>query len=290
MHLDRAASRFLVQPLLDIGALSFRAAIPILMYHSISDDEERGVAPYYRLTTSPARFRDHMRWLSEEGYAVVSLAEALRRLGAAMNCSDRVVVLTFDDGFEDFRSQAWPVLAAHGFAASVFLPTAFIGDANRSSFNGRPCLTWREVAELSGRGVSFGAHTVTHPVLYRRPWTEVRRELRDSRQQIEDRLQVPVRTFAYPYAFPREDRAFVQRFRAELLESGYTAGVTTIVGRVSAETDRLCLKRLPMSDSDDRDLFVGKLNGAYDWVGGLQWIYRHLTHPVAAARLVWRTA
>jgi peptidoglycan/xylan/chitin deacetylase (PgdA/CDA1 family) len=282
-RLDRTASVSLLQPMLRAGLLRAKPGIPILMYHSISDDPEPDASPYYRLTTSPARFREQMRWLRDGGYSVIDLAEALRRLELGLPDAERSVVLTFDDGFRDFMSHAWPVLAEFKFTATVFLPTAFIGNSQRC-FKGRECLTWPEIRELHHRGVSLGAHTVNHPELYRLPWTEVRRELRDSRLQIESELQAPVSTFAYPYAFPQEDRDFTNRFRHELLAQGYVGSVTTIIGRAQPGTDALCLARLPVNECDDEHLFMSKLAGAYDWMGSLQLLFRRTKNRSTAMK------
>ncbi|MPY91439.1 MAG: polysaccharide deacetylase family protein [Luteitalea sp.] len=269
MQVDRIVSVFLAQPLLTAGLFRIEPGIPILMYHSVSDDPEVGVSPYYRLTTSPARFREQMRWLHKRGYAVIDLLEAQRRLSTGMLESERAVVLTFDDGFRDFATEAWPLLADFGFSATVFLPTGFIG-RTQQSFKGRACLTWPDVRLLNRRGVRFGAHTVTHPVLYELSWADIRRELRDSRRQLEDELGDTVSTFAYPYAFPQEDGPFVDRMRQELHSQGYVAAVTTALGTARRGSDALWLRRLPVNETDDPFLFAAKLLGAYDWVAPLQ--------------------
>jgi peptidoglycan/xylan/chitin deacetylase (PgdA/CDA1 family) len=254
------------------------------MYHSVSENPEYRGRAYYRLTTSPTRFREQVRWLRDAGYQTVDLADALERVESGSGACERAVVVTFDDGFRDFLTHAWPALAECSFTATMFLPTAFIGD-ERKAFRGRECLTWAEVRELSGQGVAFGAHSVNHSVLHRLPWTSIRCELRDSRRRIEDEIRQPVTTFAYPYAFPQENRSFVARFRSELLEQGYQGGVTTVVGRLLPRDDRLCMKRLPVNDCDDRWLFAGKLAGAYDWVGGLQGLFRSFRRRDRTGRL-----
>jgi peptidoglycan/xylan/chitin deacetylase (PgdA/CDA1 family) len=286
MQLDRLGSLFVTRPLLGAGLFRPRHAIPILMYHSVSRDAETGLRPYYRLTTSPARFREQMQLLHDGGFTVCDLPEALRRLEPGFHHDERAVVVTFDDGFRDFASHAWPILAEFAFTATVFLPTDFIANS-RKSFKNRECLTWQEVRELHVSGVSFGAHTVSHPELYRLPWPDVRSELRDSRLQIEQELQAPVKCFAYPYAFPQEDRRFVSRFREELVDVGYTCAVTTVIGRAHRGSDALCLKRLPINDCDDRPLFVSKLDGAYDWVGGLQGVFRRTKRHARILRSAW---
>lgn len=265
LQLDRIGTLCVTRPLIHAGLLRPEPGIAVLMYHSISNDSEPGVASYYQLVTSPARFRQHLQWLRDGGYTVVRLDEAARLIGQSP-IPKRTVVITFDDGFRDFLLHAWPVLHEFGFPATMFLATSYIGD-RRQSFKGRECLTWQEVRELSAGGVSFGSHTVRHPVLRHLSWAEVRQELAESRVQIENALGTPVGAFAYPYAFPQENRLFSDRFRCELIENGYRLAVTTVIGRAITGADPLCMKRLPINECDEQFLFCGKLQGAYDWVG-----------------------
>lgn len=256
------------------------------MYHSISDDPDKSAPAYYRVTTSPKRFRQQMQFLRDGQFEVLSLSKALTRIASGLGSPERSVVVTFDDGFEDFRRHAWPVLSMFRFTATVFLPTAFIGQTRRS-FKGRNCLTWEEVRDLHQSGISFGAHTVNHPVLYGMPWTQIKTELRDARDQIENELQAPVQSFSYPYAFPQEDVTFVARLKAELLNSGYSCAVTTVIGRAQQGSHSLSLKRLPVNDSDDASLFASKLKGAYDWIGGFQSVVRRAKGQARGLRSVW---
>jgi peptidoglycan/xylan/chitin deacetylase (PgdA/CDA1 family) len=282
LQVDRLASVFVARPLLSAGLMSARPGIPILMYHSVSDDPEPGIPAYYRLATSPGRFREHMQWLRGAGYSVVSLSDAVRRLSTG-RLEGGVAVITFDDGFRDFHTHAWPVLADFGFTATMFLPTGYIG-RERRSFKGRECLTWSEVRELARAGATFGSHTVTHPKLQGLPWPEIRRELRDSRAAIEEAIGGTSDTFAYPYAFPQEDAAFASRFTTMLADHGYGGAVTTVIGRADASSEPLCLERLPVNQADDRALFTTKLAGAYDWLGKVQLVVRHAKRRVRRGR------
>jgi peptidoglycan/xylan/chitin deacetylase (PgdA/CDA1 family) len=276
MHLDRLATLSLARPLLRSGILNAKAGIPILMYHSISSGGEAETSPYYRVTTTPERFRQHLRWMHEAGYKAVGLPEALESLGSARKGTGRAVVLTFDDGFQDFLTEAWPALEEWGYTATVFLPTAFIHN-ERKMFKGRPCLTWREVRELKSRGIVFGSHTENHPKLHELEWHEIRQELSRSKATLEAELQSPVRLFSYPYAFPQEDRPFTTRLRSEMAELGYETAVTTMIGRASGGCDALALKRLPINECDDEPLLMAKLAGAYDWMARAQLAFRKTT-------------
>lgn len=252
------------------------------MYHSISDEAEWG-HPYFWINTSRKRFAEQMHVLKENNYTVISLAEAVNILETAQDedkIVTRYVVLTFDDGYYDFLKHAYPTLIRHGFTATMFVPTAFIGDS-RMRFNGREVLTWSEVRELHGVGISFGSHTMNHPRLHGLPWQAVRRELCDSRKRLEDELQTPVDSFAYPYALPQEDTAFVARLRQELIDQGYRTAVTTAIGLAQRGSDALCLRRLPVNEGDDERLLSAKLSGAYDWLSKAQYLSRRIKSRIS---------
>jgi peptidoglycan/xylan/chitin deacetylase (PgdA/CDA1 family) len=216
-----------------------------------------------------------MQWISELGCTGVSVEEGLRQLAEGGNRGNRPVAVSFDDGFRDFHGAAWPVLRRHNFTATMYLPTAFIS-AQRRTFRGKDCLTWNEVRELRREGIHFGSHTVSHPKLHELPWNDIKAEVANSKSCLEQELQESVTGFAYPYAFPQEDRSFVKKFAGLLRETGYRHCATTVVGRVLAGDDPFCLKRLPANTCDDRSLFTAKLDGDYDWLSRVQRLFRHV--------------
>ncbi len=246
-----------------------RPGIPILMYHSISREEERGRGPYFRTCTDPTIFENQIKYLARNGYEAINLDEAIQRIEAPSPNARKAVVLTFDDGYEDFYTEAFPVLSAFRYTATVFLPTAYIGDTAQA-FNGTECLTWSHVRELQNAGIEFGSHTVTHPQLATLPKESVKRELWCSRTEVEDRLGAPVRSFSYPYAFPEANREFKREFREMLIAAGYCNGVSTIIGRLSRRSDRCVLERLPVNSGDDSGFLKAKLEGGYDWLHTIQ--------------------
>ncbi|MFO1487508.1 MAG: polysaccharide deacetylase family protein [Verrucomicrobiota bacterium] len=276
MRLDRFIST-LVHPFCRAAA----GQIPILMYHSVSDDPETGVSPYYRIATRPEIFRQHMELLKAADYRAVDLKTAVRELKHGSD--QKMAVVTFDDGYRDFYSAAFPVLKRLDFTASMFLPTAFIG-SERRSFKNRECLTWGEVKEMHAAGIHFGSHTVNHPKLVELDWPQIKSELADSKTEIEQRLGAAADTFAYPFAFPETNRAFVQRLKETLNATGYECCVTTRVGRAQAGDDLMQLKRLPANSCDDAKLFRAKLDGAYDWLAPVQAGVKRLKSFVAPRR------
>ncbi|MGB7769554.1 MAG: polysaccharide deacetylase family protein [Verrucomicrobiia bacterium] len=282
MRLDRALSLYAFRPLVGMNAVSRKRALPILMYHSISDDVEPECSPYYKTATSPARFAQHLRWLNDEGFRSVDLEEGVRLAQQGGLEREKRVLITFDDGFRDFYDSALPVLKSHNHTATVFLPTAFIGPG-RQSFKGRECLTWKEVRELRIQGIQFGSHTARHPVLYGNSWVEIQNELSSSKKKLEQELGGTVTSFAYPYAFPQQDRRFTVAFKKLLQEQGYRHCVTTMIGRVRAGDDLFSLKRLPVNNCDDKPLLLAKLNGAYDWLAYPQSWFKSVRHRLGRA-------
>lgn len=307
MRLDRFITLNLVQPCRRAlrlfpsstpQPLNSKWAVPILMYHSITDDPEPGVSPYYRVNTSPSVFRQHMQFLADHGYRTLTLDQLVSALRSAARTHNsdlkpqssslaRPVVITFDDGFRNFYTEAFPVLQEHNFTATMFLPTAFIGGCQHiqgsrcdgSTFKVPPhspfaihqsrpdqFLTWNEVRELRKSGLEFGSHTVSHPKLVELDWPEIRSEVSNSKSEIEQQLAEPITAFCYPYAFPQPDRSFARVFSELLGETGYTCCTTTGLGRVQLGDDPYQLSRLPVNALDDAAFLAAKLDGSYDWL------------------------
>ncbi|HKB89637.1 MAG TPA: polysaccharide deacetylase family protein, partial [Opitutaceae bacterium] len=212
----------------------------------------------------------------EMGYQGVGLSEGLDVMSGKKKMTRLPVVITFDDGFRDFHTSAFPALRRHNFSATMYLPTAFIGDSRRS-FKSRECLTWNEVTELHENGIEFGSHTVNHPRLTDLGWSDIDTELRQSKDSIECRLGCSVSAFGYPYAFPQADKSFTRRFNELLAAIGYQSCATTTIGRASFKHDILQLPRLPINTDDDRSLFIAKMDGAYDWAGVPQSLKKRIT-------------
>lgn len=285
MRVDRLVTLQVVGPLRSASLRSGSAphrVLPILMYHSIGAESESKASAYFRTSTSPARFAEHMSLIQQTGRYGVSVNLGLKWLQGEREFPRPPVAISFDDGFGNFLTDAFPVLKQHGFSATVYLPTSFIGSTPKS-FKGRACLTWPEAAALQAEGVEFGSHTDTHPVLYDLSWDQIRQELIVSRQKLGDALGQNAFGFAYPYAFPQQDITFVLRLSV-LLREFYSSCVTTQIGRCFDGCDPFCLKRIPINNDDDPALFLAKIAGAYDWLGGPQAAWKRLRGALQRAK------
>jgi len=281
MRLDRLLTLHFFYSVIGLSRRSSDLKIPILMYHSIARDVDDNVHPYYRTVTTPETFEMQMEFLSQSGYEVLTLSKAVGLLQYEFNCAirkspdhlRRQVVITFDDGFQDFYSTAFPILERFGFKATVFLTSGLIG---RTFLTGRECLRAVEIRELAEKGTEFGSHTINHPQLKGLPMDEIIHELAGSKASIEDIIGSKVSLFSYPYGFPEEDGEFIRKLGSLLIKESYSAGVTTSIGLSRVGDSALFLKRLPINDCDDRQLFRAKLEGGYDWLYTGQLTYKRL--------------
>ncbi len=272
LPIDRLISMYAVRPVKRIFQWKIQSSLSILMYHSISEADEREVHPYYRLCTPPALFECHLLYLRENGYRVLTLENAVREL-TNNTLQGKNVVITFDDGFMDSYEEAFPLLLQYGVTATMFLPVNYIGDRS-IHLNGRKHLTWHEVSEMAGAGITFGSHTMTHRKLSQLSLKEIETEISCSKSIIEDRLGIPSRTFSYPYAFPENEEEQVTFLRECLRQNRYLCGVTTVIGHALSTQDRFFLPRLPINSTDDLDFFSVKLDGYYDWLHGVQYAFK----------------
>jgi peptidoglycan/xylan/chitin deacetylase (PgdA/CDA1 family) len=262
-RLDRAVSVGLAHPLSTRRKRSTSGRVSILMYHGINTEVGQR-HPYFETNTSPNAFRAQMNALAQSDYATLDLEGALSIIQSAGD-GTRKAVITFDDGYRDFYDEAFPILIDKGFQATLFVVTSLTG-TQRLSRNGKEYMTWSEVREAHSRGIRIGSHTVGHGKLWNMTPTEVCSELRDSKAAIEDKLGAPVESFAYPYAFPAQDKRFVQSVRESLQRYGYTNGVSTTIGTARQCSDRYFLPRLPVNTFDDETFFRAKLEGGYEWL------------------------
>lgn len=279
-RLDRLITLCLGSPVARLLGRDKQDCVPILAYHSISDNLFGYSHPYYQINTSPEVFTRQMRWLRSAGYRTIDLRDFPKGYPAPAEANSKPIIITFDDGYRDFLTEAWPVMQQCGFSATVFLATDRIQD-DPMRIEGADYLTWQDVRELYAQGVSFGSHTVSHPDLRSLGPEQIDYELGFSKEIIEQKLGAPVGSFAYPFAFPEEDSNFT-RYLADTLENlGFQSGVSTVIGRAKAEDDRFFLPRLPINSWDDSGFLRAKLEGGYDWLRLPQLLHKRVHHNVS---------
>ncbi|MFH1679559.1 MAG: glycosyltransferase [Candidatus Eisenbacteria bacterium] len=183
-----------------LGRLAVADRLPILLYHRVADD---GPAELVKYRVPPGAFEEQVRFLRERGFYTIDLETWLEARSRRRQLRGRPILITFDDGYEDFAASAWPILRKAGFTATVFLVVNRVGrtaswDAPNGG-KGAPLLTAEAIRPLQEEGVSFGSHAMNHVPLTALSTEELVREGTRSRRALAGMLGKPVRAFAYPY-------------------------------------------------------------------------------------------
>lgn len=200
--------------------------IPVLAYHKIDfpskDALVRGGF------TPPKRFARQMNFLKRQGYKFYTASELIEFYLENEKFPDKGISLTFDDGWKDNYQNAFPVLRSLGIKATFFLVSSCIGQTSdkvvAAGEKARQHLSKDEILEMAKSGIEFGSHTVNHRHLDKIPAEDVKYEVEESKKHIEDLLQNPCKTFAYPAGF------FNETAQKAVKKAGYLAAFSTIYG------------------------------------------------------------
>jgi len=230
--------------------------ISILMYHQVGDfppmEGHRSTYCHYR------RFAAQMAFLHRFGYHVLSMEQALACLVGRRPTPSRSVVLTFDDGYENFYEYAWPELARYGFPAMVYLISGLVGKPSgwfEADGRDTPMLmSAARIRALRQAGVDFGAHSVSHVRLARQSPKRMREEVFRSKEELEDLLGESVPDFCYPYG--SHDMHTVEA----VAEAGFRSAVTCVRASATPGDDPLTLPRKAISYGDTLPGVLWKLH------------------------------
>lgn len=195
---------------------------PILNFHRVTPDPvPTALAPYCH---TPEQFDAQLKYFVNNGFYGVSLDAWQAEKARWRGMPGRAFAITLDDGYIDFLEHALPILERYGFPATVFLVTDLVGKSAEwdAQFGPpAPLMTWEQIREANDKGVQFGSHTATHPLLTSLSPREVAEEARRSRAEIEHKLGQRVSTVAYPYGNYNE---IVGRI---FEDQGYTLGLNS---------------------------------------------------------------
>lgn len=243
---------------------------PILVYHQILS---AGLLSQHSSNiVLPGQFERQMQYLHDRRYQCLTLADLLQPRSSRTHHPEKSFVLTFDDGYEDFFTEAYPILRRFGFSATIFLTTDFIGGRSRWEGEfGTPLLSWRQVRELVKAGFSFGSHSCRHPNLCNIPREQAWQELASSKQCLETELCQETQFLAYPFGESNRD---IQEMACE---ASYRAAFGVITGRYS----HFNVWRRPCTPQDTLLTFSFKLTRGYAYFLRLR---KYAREDIAAGR------
>jgi peptidoglycan/xylan/chitin deacetylase (PgdA/CDA1 family) len=195
----------------------------ILCYHTINKNGK----------ITPEIFEENLLSLKKKNYFPASLDDIFNYISSKKELPERTVHLTFDDGYRDNYSEAFPILKKFNFKATVFLITSRVGMLGY--------LNWQQIKEMETSGIfSFESHSHTHP---RHSTTQPTKEelvndLLISKKIIKENLKKETKHFCYPYG--EYDNLYV----SALKEAGFLTGLTLNIGLNSVGQNPYLLKRV----------------------------------------------
>ncbi|HXM55082.1 MAG TPA: polysaccharide deacetylase family protein [Candidatus Dormibacteraeota bacterium] len=224
-----------------------RAAVrvPILMYHYIRVNPDPNDHLGFDLSVTPDDFARQMDWLAANGYHPIDFDDLRGYLLGRAGLPDRPVVLTFDDGYRDLYTTAFPILRAHRFKAVSYVVAGFV--------NSPVSVTAEQVLEMDANGIQIGAHTVSHADLTRLSGADLWHEVYDSKVALEGLLGHAVLDFCYPSG--RVNDTVVRAVQA----AGFQTATTTQPGVLHSAADRFLWTRVRVSGGEPLERLVADL-------------------------------
>lgn len=228
----------------------------VLCYHGVSDD------PPDEWSVTPEQLRTHLRLIRRD-YVPVPLASVVSWLRGGPALPPGAVAVTFDDGYVDVLDTAASILAEEGVPGTAFIASGLVSGraAHQSYIPTRPIMDWAQVTELAAAGWTIGSHSLDHPAMARLDDEAARRQLVESRDELEQHLGAPVTLFAYPYG----TTSTVSERDHRLAEAaGYEAAFLDMTGSVEQDGDRWAIPRSKVLGCDPTMVVRASLRGSID--------------------------
>ncbi|WGR97253.1 glycosyltransferase [Bradyrhizobium sp. ISRA443] len=227
-----------------------RSLVPVLMYHRVATDGPEQLARY---RVDPDAFAAQMLWLRRNGYHTINSEQLAWFVANNHPFEGRPLLITFDDGYQDFAEQAWPILKANDLSAEVFIVTDLVGA--RAEWDApfgtpAPLMDAGRIIALAGEGAMFGSHLARHPRSDRLSSSELAEELLRSRIQLETWLERPTTSLAAPFGCTD------QRLRILAAECGYKAIFNTVDRAARLQDNLLDLPRIEVRGDQNLEAFV----------------------------------
>ena len=221
------------------------------MYHHIAVPPPGSNAVERDLSVSPARFEEQLRYLKEAGYRSISTIDLVYHLMRGYALPAKPIIITFDDGYIDNYTAAFPLLKRYGFTATFYIITDFI-DRGFSRY-----MTWEQIEEMAAAGMEIGSHSRDHPDLGGKPYNHLVWQILGSKQTLEAHIDGTVRAFSYP-------SGDYDDFVINVLESAhFWSAMTTAQDSTHTSDGTFKLTRIRVRGSDSLGRFQKNLKR--DW-------------------------
>lgn len=209
--------------------------VPVLYYHSVKESADNEV------TISPQMLKTQLKYIKDQGYITLTLSELKNYILNNSPIPEKSIVITFDDGYMDNYSSAFPILKDFNMVATIFCIT--------SNLDGSYYLSENAIKEMSNYGIDIQSHTITHPQLNKLTYNEQLTELKGSKKTLEYITGKKIDSIAYPYGDFNEETIKAAK------NAGYTLGFTTKRGLSDRNDNPLKLDRIYISSKYSMDTF-----------------------------------
>lgn len=205
--------------------------VMVLNYHKVVDE-------HMSLSVPPSDFEQHMKWLQEYGYTSITPEELYDFIVDGRELPEKPVLITFDDGYKDNYTNAYPIMKKYGFKGTIFVVTGYLGVYDNY-------LTWEQAGELASNGFSLESHTYSHKSMTEATDEDISKELTKSRNTIKERLGVDADFLAYPTGTYNLHIAELAK------EAGYKGAFTIKYDNVSRDSNVYAIERVPIFHTEN---------------------------------------
>ena len=205
------------------------------MYHYIRDYNDPADQVGINLSVSKTTFEKQLKYLKDSGYQTINFKQLANIYQNETKPPDKPIILTFDDGYDDAHTNAFPTLAKNNFIGVFYIITSQIGKSQR--------MTKNQIIELDKAGMIIGSHTSTHPNLSTLSLDSEKSQINDSKSTLEQILGHPIYDFCYPSG------KFSDTTISLLKSASYKTAVTTQNAISSAQSDLFKLPRIRVQNN-----------------------------------------
>jgi peptidoglycan/xylan/chitin deacetylase (PgdA/CDA1 family) len=228
--------------------------VPILYYHQVAE----GVSP--KQGVSPLSFKAQIDYLQKNRYRTIGFEDLSNHFKTGHPLPPRPIIISFDDGYLNTFTCAYPILKKAGFKATTFVVSGFIGGETCWEGTGErvvPLMTREHILTMSADGFPFGGHTKTHKNLTSISLAEAKNEIESGKNDLEDLLQKPILSFAYPYG------NFNDQIITLVKDCGFTAARIVHTDNTHRQEDLLKLRCVKINGLTPAWKFKYYLTGLY---------------------------
>ncbi|WP_294154270.1 polysaccharide deacetylase family protein [uncultured Clostridium sp.] len=220
---------------IDTELTSKNIGVPVLYYHSVNENAENEV------TISPEMLEKQLDYINDNEYITITINELYDHLINNQPIPEKSIVITFDDGYMNNYTEAFPLLKERNMKATIFC----VGN----SLDGSYYLSKDAIKEMSDYGIDIESHTVNHMHLDTLNYDEQLSEMKNSKDILENITGKNVTAIAYPFGDFNDDSIKAAK------EAGYKLAFTTHLGLSDRNDDIYALDRIYISSNYDMNTF-----------------------------------